>query len=35
MEQYVQTAPLGKFERRLGLLASWRRGTCILTVYIP
>lgn len=35
VEQFVQTAPLGEFERRLELLASFRRGTCALAVYMP
>ena len=30
VEQFVQTAPQGEFERRLELLASFRRGNCAI-----
>ena len=35
VEQFVQTAPLGEFERRLELLTSFRRGTRALSVHMP
>ncbi len=36
VEQFVQTAPLGEFERRLELLHSFRRGAALsMLVCVP